>query len=160
MDWRSIFMPETPFLEIILRGSIMYLSLFVLLRAILKRQSGDVGLSDLLVVVLIADAAQNGMADDYRSLPDGILLVFTIIFWSYAIDWLGFRFPPIQRFLIPPPLALIKEGKLLHRNLRRELITEAELLTKLRREGLKDISEVKEAFMEGDGGISFVPYER
>ncbi len=160
MDWRAIFLPDTPLLEIVLRGSIMYLSLFIMLRVILKRQSGDVAVSDLLVVVLIADAAQNGMADDYKSLPDGILLVFTIIFWSYALDWLGYRFPRLQRLLVPPPLQLIKEGKLLHRNLRRELITEAEISVKLRREGLTEISQVKEAFMEGDGSISFIPYER
>ena len=103
MDWHSIFVPDTPLLEIALRGSIMYLSLFVMLRVILKRQSGDVALSDLLVVVLIADAAQNGMAADYQSIPDGILLVFTIIFWSYALDWLGYHFPRLQRLLVPPP---------------------------------------------------------
>lgn len=43
--------------------------------------------TDLLVVVLIADAAHNAMAGDYRSLLDGILLVSTIVFWSYALGW-------------------------------------------------------------------------
>jgi uncharacterized membrane protein YcaP (DUF421 family) len=50
------------------------------------------GITDLLVIVLIADAAQNGMAGEYRSLTDGLLLVATIVAWSYALNWLAFRF--------------------------------------------------------------------
>ena len=60
--------------------------MFALLRFVLKREAGTLAITDLLVVVLIADAAQNAMADDYRSVPDGLLLVATIVFWSYALD--------------------------------------------------------------------------
>jgi uncharacterized membrane protein YcaP (DUF421 family) len=84
-DWEAMFVPHTSPLEMIIRGSIMYLGLFVLLRVVLKRQSGGVAITDILVVVLLADAAQNGMAGDYRSIPDGLLLVGTILFWSYSI---------------------------------------------------------------------------
>ncbi len=45
--------------------------------------------SDLLIVVLIADAAQNALADDYRSIPDGVLLVAVLVFWAHAVNWLG-----------------------------------------------------------------------
>ncbi|HEX2981271.1 MAG TPA: hypothetical protein VHO48_13460, partial [Anaerolineaceae bacterium] len=103
IDWVKIFTPDTPILEIFVRGSVMYLALFVLLRVILKREAGTVGISDLLVVVLLADAAQNGMAGDYQSISDGILLVATIILWSYFLDWLGYRFPRIERLIHPSP---------------------------------------------------------
>ena len=159
VDWESVFLPSTPLLEIIVRGTLTYLALFTLLRFVLKRQSGAVSISDLLVVVLIADAAQNAMAADYRSVPDGILLVATIVFWSYALDWLGYHFKPLQRFVYPPQLQLVKDGELLWRNMRRELITEGELMSHLRKQGIDDVSEVKEAFMEGDGRISIVTYE-
>ncbi|MES4786098.1 MAG: DUF421 domain-containing protein, partial [Nitrospiraceae bacterium] len=96
IDWSRIFIPDTPLFEIILRGTLVYLSIFFLLRVLLKRQAGTVGIADLLVVVLIADAAQNAMANDYHSVTDGLLLVATIVFWSYALDWIGFRFPAIQ----------------------------------------------------------------
>lgn len=154
VDWAKIFVPDTPLLEILIRGTLTYLALFTLLRLVLKRQSSAMGITDLLVVVLIADAAQNAMADDYTSIADGVLLVATIIFWAYALDWLGYRFPRFQRFLRPPALPLVKDGRMLRHNMRRELITEGELLSQLREQGIGDVSEVREAFMEGDGRIS------
>jgi uncharacterized membrane protein YcaP (DUF421 family) len=121
IEWETIFLPDTPLIEIVLRGSIMYLALFILLRVILKRQAGTLGMTDLLLITLLADASQNGMAGDYKSLPDGIVLVATIIFWSYALDWLSFKSPQFQRLIEPSPLPLIKNGQLLRRNIRREL---------------------------------------
>ncbi|HXK60876.1 MAG TPA: DUF421 domain-containing protein [Acidobacteriota bacterium] len=160
VDWSNLFLPSTPLVEILLRGTIMYLALFVLLRVILKRQSGSVGLSDILVVVLIADAAQNALADDYRSLPDGILLVATILFWSFALDWIGYRFPSMERILRPRPLHLIYKGRILRHNMRRELVTDEELMSIIRREGFEDVSEIKEACMEADGEVSIVPFKK
>jgi uncharacterized membrane protein YcaP (DUF421 family) len=158
-DWKSIFVPDTPLLEIILRGSLMYITLFVLLRVVLKRQTGTLGMTDLLLITLLADASQNAMAGDYKSVPDGIVLVATLIFWNYAIDWLGYKFEWFERMVEPPPLSLIKNGKLLRRNMRRELITEAELMGQIREQGLDDLSKVKEAYIESDGRISVIERE-
>jgi uncharacterized membrane protein YcaP (DUF421 family) len=148
--------PQTPPLEIVLRGSLTYLALFLLLRLVLKREAGAVGITDLLVVVLLADAAQNAMADDYRSLPDGLLLIGTIVFWAWALNWLGFRFPRLEKFVHPAPLPLVREGRLLRRNMAKELITEEELLSQLRLQGIEDVGRVKAARMEGDGRISVI----
>ena len=156
VDWERTLLPDTPLLEIFLRGTAVYLILFGLLRAVLRREAGAVGITDLLVVVLLADAAQNAMADDYSSISDGALLVGTIVFWSHALNWLGFRYPAIQRLVHPPPLKLVEDGRVLRRNMRRELVTEEELLSQVRLQGMSDVSEVEEAFMEGDGRISVV----
>lgn len=156
VDWEKMFLPNTPLLEIFLRGSIMYLALFTLLRVILKRESGGVGITDLLVIVLIADAAQNGMADDYTAIPDGLLLVATILFWSHTLNWLGYRFPRFEPLIHPQPLPLIKDGEFLHEQMREELLTESELATQLRHRGIEDPSEVKAAYMEGDGRVSVI----
>src|SRR5215207_5412493 len=156
MDWKSLFLLDVPLLEIILRGSVIYISLFVLLRVVLKRQAGSLGMTDLLLITLIADASQNAMAGEYRSIPAGILLVSTIIFWSYAFDWLSYKIPWFGRLIEPSPLPLIKDGKLLRRNMRHELITEEELMSQLREQGLDDVKKVKEAYMESDGHISVV----
>lgn len=159
MDWKSLFSLDIPLLEILLRGSVMYLALFLLLRVVLKRQAGSLGMTDLLLITLIADASQNALAGDYMSIPAGIVLVSTIIFWSYALDWLSFRFTWFNRLVEPPPLPLIKDGQLLRRNMRRELITEEELMTQLREQGLDDLGQVRQAFMEPDGHISIVQAE-
>lgn len=156
VDWGKVFLPNTPLLETVVRGSLTYIVLFVLLRSILKRVAGTVGTADLLMIVLIADAAQNALADDYTSITDGVVLVATIIFWNYALDWMGYKFPRFQRFFRPPPLPLIKHGQLLRRNMRRELITEDELLSQLRQQGIEQVADVKEAVMEGDGRISVI----
>jgi len=137
----------------------MYLALFILLRVMLKRQTGTLGMTDLLLITLIADASQNGMAGDYKSIPDGIVLVVTIIFWDYALDWLSFKSPCFQRLIKSPPLPLIKNGNLLHSNMRKELITKADLMGQLREQGISDISKVKEAYMESDGQISVIEHE-
>src|SRR5919205_1205323 len=104
IDWAQIFKPDTSPLEIFVRGSTVYLALFSLLRFVVRREAGTVGMSDLLVLVLIADAAQNAMAGSYNSLPDGLLLVATIVFWSFALDWLGYHVPWIGRLVRPQPL--------------------------------------------------------
>jgi uncharacterized membrane protein YcaP (DUF421 family) len=159
VDWAKLFLPDTPLLEIFLRGTLMYLALFILLRVVLKRESGGLGITDLLVIVLIADAAQNALADDYTSLPDGLLLVITIIFWSHALNWLGHRFPRFEQFIHPRPLPLIENGRLRHDRMREELITESELASQLRLQGFEDPSQVKAAYLEGDGRISAIGHE-
>jgi uncharacterized membrane protein YcaP (DUF421 family) len=156
MDWKSIFLPDVPLLEIILRGSVMYIAFFALLRIILKRQTGTLGVTDLLLITLLADASQNAMAGEYKSIPDGIVLVGTLTFWNYAFDWLSFESEWFSRLIEPPPLPLIKNGKLLRRNMKLELIKEDELLMELREQGMDDISKVKEAYIESDGRISVI----
>jgi uncharacterized membrane protein YcaP (DUF421 family) len=141
--------------EIILRGTIVYLFLFILLR-LLRRQAGAIGIADLLVVVLIADAAQNAMASEYKSITEGLILVMTIVFWDYFLNWLDYRFAWLRRLLRPTPLLLIKDGRIYRRNLKQELITEEELMEKLREQGVESVEEVKEAYLEGNGSISVI----
>jgi uncharacterized membrane protein YcaP (DUF421 family) len=152
----QIFLPGTPVLEIILRGTIMYLALFLLLRFVLKREAGTIGITDLLVVVLIADAAQNAMADDYKSVTDGLILVGTIVFWAYFLNWLGYHSPLFRNLVVPPPLALVRDGQVLPQNLRKELLTHDELLSQLRLQGVENLEDVEKAYMEPDGRISVI----
>ena len=92
VNWRQMFMPGMPVAEIILRGTLVYIGLITLIRVVLKREAGSVSVADLLMIVLIADAAQNAMANDYKSVTDGFILVATIVFWNFSFDWLGYRF--------------------------------------------------------------------
>jgi uncharacterized membrane protein YcaP (DUF421 family) len=156
LNWKQIFDPTVPLAEIFLRGTIVYLSLFILLRLVLKREAGTLAITDLLVVVLIADAAQNAMAAEYHSITEGLVLVATLVFWSYTLDWLGYQFPRVRRLVHPPPLPLVKDGRLLRRNMRQELITEEELMSQCRQQGVSDLCDVRAAYMEGDGHISVI----
>lgn len=159
VDWESVFIPSLSIWEVILRGSLIYLFLFVVLR-VLRRGAGAIGISDLLVVVLIADAAQNALGSEYRSVTEGVVLVLTIVFWDYLFDWLGFRIPGLRPLLRPQALLLIKDGKLQKRNMRKEMINEEELLGELREQGVARIEDVKFSFMESNGHISVVKKDK
>jgi uncharacterized membrane protein YcaP (DUF421 family) len=156
VDWAQILLPQTPLLEIVVRGSLVYLALFLVLRFGIRRQVGEMGITDLLVVVLIADASQNAMGSDYQSIADGLMLVVVIAFWAFAIDWLSFHWPLFARFARPRPRTLIHRGKLLPRNMQRELISQDELESMLREQGVEDASQVREARMEADGRLSVI----
>lgn len=158
IDWKTVFIPTLSLAEIILRGTIVYLLLFLLLR-VLRREAGAIGITDVLVIVLIADAAQNAMAGEYKSITEGAILVGTIAFWDYSFDWLGYRFAWFQRVVRPAPLLLIKDGRLLRRNMRQEMITKEELESQLRQQGIEDIAQVKKCYLEGDGNISVITEE-
>jgi uncharacterized membrane protein YcaP (DUF421 family) len=156
VDWHRVLIPNTPLLEIFIRGTIVYLVIFVLFR-IVRRQAGSTSFSDLLVIVMVADAAQNAMADDYQSIPDGLLLVATLVLWDMVINWLSYQWPAFERFTHPKPLPIIRDGSVLWRNLRQEMISQDELMSQIRQQGLTAIDQVKAAFVEGNGQISVIP---
>ena len=153
IQWTALLLPDTPIIEILIRGTVMYFALFLLLRFVQKRSS-SMSTADLLVIVVIADAAQNGMAGDYKSLPDGVLLVAVIVLWIVALDWLGYHVPRFARFLHPVPLDLVRDGVPNERNLERELITRDELMSVLREQGIRRLEDVEEARMEGNGKVT------
>jgi uncharacterized membrane protein YcaP (DUF421 family) len=156
IDLPKMFGFEIPILEIVVRGTLTYVALFALLRLFQRRQSGSVGMADLLLLVLLADAVQNAMAGGYQSISDGLVLVATIIFWSLAVNWLGFHVPALEGLVHPKPLPLVVEGELMRRNMRREFITEEELLTELRLQGVERYDQVKAAYIEGNGRVSVI----
>lgn len=82
---------------------------------------------------------------------EGLILVTTIVVWDYLLDWVGYKFSPVRRLLRPSPLLLIKDGRIQRRNLRREMITEEELIEQLREQGVETVEEVKKSYIEGDG---------
>jgi uncharacterized membrane protein YcaP (DUF421 family) len=142
-------------LELFIRGSVIYLFIFVVIR-ILRREPGTVGIADLIMIVLIADASQNAMAGEYHSVLDGLVLILTIVFWNYLLDWLTLHFPAIERFTHPAPIPLIQNSKMHETNMRKQLVTREQLFSMLREHGIDDLSKVKAAFIEGSGQISIL----
>ncbi|HYD63665.1 MAG TPA: YetF domain-containing protein [Noviherbaspirillum sp.] len=156
IDWEDLFSLSVPLGELIVRGTAMYWFLFLIFRFVVRRDVGAVGIADLLVLVIVADAAQNAMAGEYRSVTDGMVLVGTLIGWNVFFDWISYTFPWFRRLAEPDPIRLIWKGRMLYRNMRRELITDDELWSKLRQAGVENLDEVKEAYIESDGQISII----
>ena len=142
--------------ELVLRGTLVYWLLFLIFRFILRRDVGAVGIADILLLVIVADAAQNAMSGGYDTFAEGAILVLTIVGWNWLLDLLSFHFAPVRRFASPERLTLVSHGVPRLRNMRREFITREELQEKLREQGIEDISEVKVAYLEGDGQISVI----
>jgi uncharacterized membrane protein YcaP (DUF421 family) len=157
IDWHSLFVPPSfsAVVEIVIRGTIIYLFLFLVFR-FLRRGAGGIGISDLLVVVIIADAAQNAMGGDYKTITEGVVLVLTIISWDYFLDWISLQVPALRGFIRANAIVLIEDGKTKKHNLRRQLITEEELLGEVRMQGAESFDEVKVSYMEADGHISVI----
>jgi len=158
INWHNLFIPSESLAELFLRGSLMYLFILLLMR-VFRREAGTLSIPDLLVVVLVADAAQNGMSANYRSVTEAVILVGTIFLWDFALDWLSFHSRAVHRLLHHPPLPLVKDGVILRRNLRSELLTVDDLLAQLREQGVNDVREVQCSFIESDGHLSVVKLE-
>jgi len=107
--------------------------------------------------VLVADASQNAMAGEYRSITEGIVLVASIGFWDYLLDWLGYRYTVFERILRPAPVLLVRNGRFMRQNMKKEMITEEELLSQLREQGVDDPAHVRKCYLEGDGHLSVIP---
>jgi len=154
-DWTAIFRPEAPLLELVVRGTVLFFGILVLLRIMPRRTGGELATMDLVFVVLIAGAGTLSLGE-YTSLADGMIVIATLMGWNYLVNALSFRIPLIERLVSAPPLQVVRDGKLLRRNMRREWLTEEELMGHLRELGIEDLSEVKAAYVEGEGHITAV----
>jgi uncharacterized membrane protein YcaP (DUF421 family) len=141
-------------LEIIVRGTLMYWFLFLLLRFVLRRDTSSAGISGILFVVLLGDAAQNAMIGKGHTVADGGALICTLAAWNYLLDWLGYRSTLIAKLTDPPPLLLVRHGRLVYRNMRREHITREEVEAELRIKGCEGFDGIKAMYLEGDGSFS------
>jgi uncharacterized membrane protein YcaP (DUF421 family) len=155
-QFMSMFLLSASPLEIMVRGSCMFILLFIIFRFILRRDVGSVGIGDFLFVVIVADASQNAMTGDAKTIADGVLLVATLVFWNFFLDWMSYKYYFVRRIIEPPSLLLVKAGRFQLKNMRREFITKEEVLAKLREQGLENLEQVKEVRLEGNGEISVV----
>ena len=160
VGWAELFIPAHSVAEMVVRGTLMYLALFIIFRFVVHRQRSAIGISDVLVVVLIADASQNAFSKQYQSITEGVVLVLTIIFWDLCLDWLDYHWRPISWLVRPTPVCLVRDGRFVTTALRNEMLTREELLAQAREQGIRRVSQIKLAQMEPSGNISFITYEK
>jgi uncharacterized membrane protein YcaP (DUF421 family) len=156
VDWARVLLPQVPYAETFVRGSVMFLVLFGILRFAPNRMTGSLGVNDLLLLIFLASAGQNAIAGRYQSIGDGLLLLGTVTAWSLVIGYASQRLRAVQRFARPRPRLLVRRGRLLRDNMDRELITMEELMSQLRLEGVRRLDEVDAAILEPDGQVSVI----
>lgn len=150
---------SVPLWELVLRASLTFPVLMLLLRIVGQREEGGLGITDLLLVVLVADAASTGMTGDASTAGDGFVLVVTLLVWSVLFDALSYRFPRLGRILKARPRALIRDGELNRSVMRRELMTRDEVMSQLRLHGIEDLADVRRAYLEPNGTVSVLPVD-
>lgn len=155
-DIIDIFAPQAGMLEMMIRGTAIYWILFVLLRLAGRRDVGSLGTADLLVLVLVADAAGDAMSGASTSVIDGAVVVTTIVAWSVVIDRLSYYVPALDRILEPERVCIVRNGRIIRSSMRSEQITRRELMEQLRLKGVGSLHDIKRAYLESTGEFSVI----
>ncbi len=159
IDWAETFVPQMTLPEALIRGTVVYFALLALLRVIPKWQAGPGSIASMLFVVMLGGLAADAVKGGGESVTDLLLMIATVMFWVIIVDRLAYRFPWFHSMVEDSPTCLIRDGQILHQNLRRETIAVDDLKAQLRRQGVEDIDNVREAFLEPDGNISVVKHD-
>jgi uncharacterized membrane protein YcaP (DUF421 family) len=153
----SIWLPEIPVWEKVLRSLVVYLFLLLAFRVLGKRQVGQLTPFDLVVLLIISNVVQNAIIGPDNSLGGGLIGAAVIFLANYLVVELTFRSKRVRRLLEAQPTLLINNGRILHENLASERVTLDDLNVALRRSGVDDVEQVRVAVLEENGGISVIP---
>jgi uncharacterized membrane protein YcaP (DUF421 family) len=155
MDWQGLIEPHRV-VENVIRASSIYLILVLVLRLLPNRKTGNLGPADFLVVILLVAVVHGALSRDATSITDAVVMVATIVAWSFITDVLANRVPALRRLVYSSPVEVVRDGEVLSRNLRREFMTDEELRAQLRLQGVEDEADVAHAYIEHDGRMSVI----
>jgi uncharacterized membrane protein YcaP (DUF421 family) len=157
MDWSAMLRPEIGWLEKLVRPLVVYGFLLVAFRLAGKRELAHLTPFDLIVLLTISNAVQNAMIGPDDSLTGGLIGAFALIVTNGVLTRLNVRSRRIERLLSGRPTPLIENGRVLHANVQRELMTPADLEHALRANELdpdRDLPRVRRAMLETDGMVT------
>jgi uncharacterized membrane protein YcaP (DUF421 family) len=152
--WQNLFDFNLDPLNLLIRAVIVYLAVLILLRISGKRQMGQMGATEFVAVLLISNAVQNSMNGGDNSLIGGLFLAVILVSLSTLISYLTYRSKLFSSIFEGTPTLLVHRGKLIHKHLANERMSESELKVMLRKQGLHDMNEIETAILEADGTLS------
>ena len=154
--WTDMFWLGLPILEKVLRSSLVYIFMVVGLRLFGKRELAQTNTFDLIVLLTLSNTLQNAIIGDDNSITGGVIGAISLLVLNYLVVRFLFRRAKLDRFLEGAPVLLIKDGKVLQRNLDRELITLAELTAAAHKQGLRNLEDVDRCVLETGGSLAFI----
>jgi uncharacterized membrane protein YcaP (DUF421 family) len=143
-------------MDIVLRGIVVFVFLYVLMRIVGRRELSSLEPFDLILLVILGDAVQQGLTQDDYSLTGAMLAVGTIAVLQVVTSWANFRFPRLRSILDGEPLVIVQDGKPIVKNMNRERVTLEDLAEEARKQNIEKLGEIKWAVMETSGEISFI----
>lgn len=155
--WHNLFVPDLSVAEKIIRPVCVYIFLVVAVRAAGRRELAQLNSFDLVVLMMLANTVQNATIGNDNSMIGGLIGVSALLAVNWVVTRFLYRHPAVDRLLEGGPVELIRDGRVLRRQLDREIITEEELLEAVRKQGLRNVTDVARAVLETGGTISVVP---
>ncbi len=150
----DMFTLGVPVWERIIRAVLVYAFVVVALRLAGKREIGALNPFDLVVLFFLSNILQNAIIGNDLSISGGFIGAATLMGLNYAVQRFLFSHQALDRMLEGEATVLIEDGVILSANLKRELVTEDELMVAVHKQGLLELSDVKRAVLETDGNIS------
>jgi uncharacterized membrane protein YcaP (DUF421 family) len=144
-------------MDIVIRAVVLFLFVWLLTRAVGRRELSTLEPFDLILLVVIGDLIQQGVTQNDFSVTGAMLAVGTVGAMTVLFSWLAFRFPRVQPVLEGDPVILVERGKLIDRNLHLNRITREELAAQARLSQIGHLAEIEWAVLETSGNISFIP---
>ena len=143
-------------MDIVLRAIVVFAFLLVLTRIIGRRELSSLQPFDLILIIILGDAVQQGLTQDDYSLTGAFLVIGTFAVLQVFVSWIGYRFPGARPVLEGEPIIIIDDGQLIERNLKRERLTKQEIAEQARIQQIAHISDVRWGVLETNGQISFI----
>jgi uncharacterized membrane protein YcaP (DUF421 family) len=143
-------------MDIVLRAVAVFAFLLVLTRVIGRRELSSLQPLDLILLIILGDAVQQGLTQDDYSLTGAFLAIGTIAVLQVFVSWISYRFPRARPVLDGEPIVVIQDGELIERNLKRERLTPEEVAEEARSQNIAHLGEVRFGILETNGRISFI----
>lgn len=143
-------------MEIVIRASVIYFFLWLLIRGIGKRELAELTAFELVLLITMGDLVQQGVTQEDMSLTGAMMAVGTIAFWIVVFSYVSWRFKKARPVLEGLPVILVRNGRPLEDVLRLERITLDELKESARGHGINDLRDIKLGILEPDGRFSFI----
>jgi uncharacterized membrane protein YcaP (DUF421 family) len=144
-------------MEIVLRATVVFWFLWLVVRGTGKRSLSELTPLDLLLVVVVGDLVQQGVTQEDMSITGAVLAASVFVGWTLVADWVERRSDRARRVLSGEPLIVLRDGEPLTKRLERERISVDELKEAARLGGYGDLEEIEYAVLETDGKFSFIP---
>jgi uncharacterized membrane protein YcaP (DUF421 family) len=145
-------------MESILRAAIVYIVLLVVFRIAGKRSLAEVTAFDLVLLLIISEATQQAMIDNDNSMTNALLIVVTLIGMNILFSVLTRRWEGFGKLVDDVPLVIVEDGKLVQDRMRRERVSENEVMEAARElQGLERLEQVRYAILERNGHITIIP---
>jgi len=146
--------------ETVIRAAIVYLFLWVVSRAMGKKELSGMSSFELILLVIMGDLIQQGVTQQDTSLTAALLAVATLAVLIVSISWVTFRFERAAPVAEGLPVIVVREGRIQREALRIERLTEDEVAEEARQQGIPDLRDVLVGVLETDGKFSFVTQQR